>query len=164
MIRKMTTWICLLASVIALMACQSVPETNGKLTSAQIAALMQEGFVQSEEGWEFSATDKLLFGLNEVTLLPSARQTIERIARLLASIEIPSVRVDGHTDATGSVAYNDQLSLRRAQAVRDVMVAADMPVSGVRARGLGSRIPVANNQTLEGRAQNRRVVVVIVGG
>ncbi len=151
-------------AVCGLVACQTAPEKKVGLSAEQIAALKQEGFVESEEGWEFSASEMLLFGANEAQLVPNARETVGRIARLLVRLEIPAVRIDGHTDATGSVSYNDQLSLRRAQAVADAIVAAGMPASGVAVRGLGSRAPVASNQTAEGRSQNRRVVLVILGG
>ena len=160
--RTITVAICLLAAMLGLAACQSSP-TGRSLGPERIAALQQAGFIQSDEGWEFSASEKLLFGSNEATLVPTARQTVARIARLLIDLEISAVRVDGHTDTTGGVAYNDQLSLRRAQAVAEAMAAAGMSAANIMVRGLGSRAPVTSNQTLEGRAQNRRVVLVIVG-
>ncbi len=164
MMYRITQLIGLLAGLLLLTACQSLSNGGAELTAAQIAALKQEGFIQSDEGWEFSANEKLLFGTNEATLLPSARQTVDRITRLLVSMDIVNVRVDGHTDATGSVTYNEQLSRRRAQVVADEMLASGMPASGVRVRGVGSRLPVASNQSVEGRAQNRRVVLIVGTG
>ncbi|MCL2344731.1 MAG: OmpA family protein [Desulfobulbus sp.] len=155
-------------ALFALSGCQTPPpapepEQKTGLSAAQVAALKQEGFVESDEGWEFSASEKLLFGANEATLAQNAQEAVGRIAHLLIKQELPTIRVDGHTDATGSVSYNDQLSLRRAQAVADALVAAGMSASGITVRGLGSRAPVASNQTAEGRSQNRRVVLVILG-
>jgi len=152
-----------LLGIAFLAACQSAPNKKGAPSAADIVLLKQAGFVQSDEGWEFSASEKLLFGTNEATLTANARQTVTRIARLLIGMDILSLRIDGHTDTTGSASYNDQLSLRRAQAVADTMEAAGMPASGMTVRGLGSRIPVVSNQSADGRAQNRRVVVVIAG-
>lgn len=161
MTRTIIIWIYVLATLTALGGCQNLPEYKSRLNSAQIAALKQEGFVKSEEGWEFSASEKLLFGSNEDTLLPNARGAVERIARLLINLDISNVRIDGHADITGSVTYNDQLSLHRAQAVRDVLVQTGMSTNEIRVRGLGNRSPIVSNKTPDGRAQNRRVVIVI---
>lgn len=152
----------LLLACLGLGACQSTP-AKGSLSERQIAALKQEGFQPSDEGWEFSASEKLLFGSNEAVLVPSARQAVERLGRLLIEVGIPAVRIDGHTDTTGSAAHNDQLSLRRAQAVAEVMAHAGLATAGIQVRGLGSRAPIASNNTPEGRAQNRRVVLVVIG-
>lgn len=163
MIRIKAILACMLASLFFLTACQTATSKKAGLSPAEIAVLKKEGFVQSAEGWEFSASEKLLFGSDEAVLTQSARQTVERIARLLISMEILNLRVDGHTDTTGSQTYNDQLSLRRAQAVAEAIETAGMPSGGMKVRGLGSRMPVVSNQTAEGRAQNRRVVLVIAG-
>lgn len=160
-------FVVLLTGAFLLAGCQSAPakkaETPAKtgLSPAKIAILKQEGFTETEEGWTFSASEKLLFAKNESELTSNAQQSIARLTRILVEMEILDVRVDGHTDTTGSQAYNDQLSLRRAKAVAEVMSNAGMPSGGISVRGLGSRIPVASNQTPEGRAQNRRVVLVI---
>jgi len=161
--QKLCLLVGLWVAVFSLSGCQTAPEKEG-LSAEHVTALKQEGFVESEEGWEFSASEKLLFGANEATLVANARETVERVARLLIRLAIPTVRVDGHTDATGSTSYNDQLSLRRAQVVADALVAAGVPAEGITVRGLGSQAPVASNQTAEGRLQNRRVVLVIIPG
>jgi OOP family OmpA-OmpF porin len=70
------------------------------------------------------------------------------------------VFIDGHTDSTGAAAYNQKLSVQRAQAVVNRLVERfDIPASRVTARGFGEDKPVADNKTAEGRAQNRRVEV-----
>jgi len=163
MTRLQTALVCVLTSLFLLTACQSSQSKKAGLSPDDIASLKKEGFVQSAEGWEFTASEKLLFDSDKAVLTQSARQTVERIARLLIGMEILSVRIDGHTDTTGSQSYNDQLSLRRAQVVADAMTDAGMPSSGTKVRGLGSRVPVVSNQTTEGRAQNRRVVLIIAG-
>ena len=100
-----------------------------------------------------------MFGSNEETLLPNARGAVERISRLLISLDISNVRIDGHADLTGSTTYNEQISLRRAQVVRDVMVQVGISANEVRVRGLGNRSPVVSNKTADGRAQNRRCLL-----
>ncbi|MDR1996436.1 OmpA family protein [Azonexus sp.] len=162
--RKLCFLFGLWVAVFGLSGCQTAPEKQEGLSAEQVAALKQQGFVESEEGWEFSASEKLLFGANEAALVPSAREAVERIAHMLVKLALPAVRVDGHTDATGSASYNDKLSLRRAEAVAEVLIAAGIPADNIEVRGLGSRAPVASNQTAEGRSQNRRVVLVIILG
>ncbi len=68
----------------------------------------------------------------------------------------------GHTDSIGSDAYNDRLSLRRAEAVKAYLVSKGIPADKVRTEGRGKREPVADNATPEGRAKNRRVEVTII--
>lgn len=153
-----------IAALLLLPACQSTQVKPQGLTGAQIAALKEVGFQPTEEGWEFSQSDKLLFASNEATLTPDARQSIERIGRVLVKVEIERVRVDGHTDSEGSTDYNQKLSLRRASAVADTLISVGVPTNSVNVRGRGMTAPVASNHTSEGRAQNRRVAIVITAG
>jgi outer membrane protein OmpA-like peptidoglycan-associated protein len=67
--------------------------------------------------------------------------------------------VEGHTDSTGADAYNQALSERRANSVLRYLVDAGVPASRLSAQGFGESQPVADNDTAEGRAQNRRVVL-----
>ena len=74
---------------------------------------------------------------------------------------IDRVRVDGHTDASGKEAYNEQLSLRRAKSVAKVLNTVGMKQENIQLRGLGSSEPVATNTTATGRTENRRVAIVV---
>ena len=69
--------------------------------------------------------------------------------------------VEGHTDSTGSEAMNQQLSEKRAQAVRDFLAGAGVPADRVTSVGRGEDQPIATNKTVAGRQQNRRVELVI---
>jgi outer membrane protein OmpA-like peptidoglycan-associated protein len=69
--------------------------------------------------------------------------------------------VEGHTDANGSQTHNLDLSARRAQSVRSYLVSQGIPESQIRAQGLGFSRPVADNKSAEGRANNRRVEIVV---
>ncbi|MNP83346.1 putative lipoprotein YiaD precursor [compost metagenome] len=71
------------------------------------------------------------------------------------------MRVDGHTDASGKEAYNEQLSLRRAKSVAKVLNTVGMKQENIQLRGLGSSEPVATNTTATGRTENRRVAIVV---
>jgi len=151
--------ICLVLALFALGGCQSVPPKG--LTAEQIALLKQEGFQLTDEGWEFGLSSKVLFGSDVDTLNAQSRSIVERIGKSLLSVNIQSVRVDGHTDASGRAAYNEQLSTRRAQSVAKVLIAIGMRAENVETRGLGSSEPVASNDTRAGRLENRRVSIVV---
>lgn len=147
-------------SLLLLSACQYAVSPKG-LTDDQIAALKEVGFTPTDQGFEFSQSDKLLFASNIATLTPEAKQNIERIGKVLVKIQIEGMRVDGHTDSEGTTAYNQQLSIRRATAVADALIRVGVPAKSVTVKGRGMTAPVATNRTSEGRAQNRRVAIVI---
>jgi len=69
----------------------------------------------------------------------------------------------GHTDSVGTDAYNQKLSIRRAEAVKAYMVSKGIEVNRVYTEGKGEKQPVADNKTAAGRAQNRRVEIEVVG-
>jgi OOP family OmpA-OmpF porin len=73
------------------------------------------------------------------------------------------VRIDGHTDDEGPEDFNRDLSLRRARAVLDYMVAAGLPDANLSAEGFGESRPIADNGTAEGRAKNRRIEFTLEG-
>jgi outer membrane protein OmpA-like peptidoglycan-associated protein len=125
---------------------------------AQLRAL---GFRPTDEGWELSITGRLLFDTDADTLDPESQATAERLGRQLAQLEVTRVRVEGHTDSTGSHAYNQALSLRRARAVMRAMVVAGLRDADIQAIGLGKAAPVNDNRTPEQRQQNRRVAIVL---
>ena len=150
---------CMALALFALTGCQSTPPKG--LNAAQIAVLKQEGFLPTEEGWAFGLSGKVLFGSDLDLLNTQSREIVERIGKALLSVDIERVRVDGHTDSSGKDSYNDLLSTRRAASVAKVLVAVGMRPENVETRGLGSREPVADNATVAGRTENRRVSIVV---
>lgn len=150
-------WLLLAALVLA--GCQSLPKG---LTAQQIAVLQAHGFQSGDAGWELDMSSKVLFGSDESTLNATSRETVIRLGRALVEVGIAQLRVDGHTDNAGSDAYNDALSLRRAEVVAQVLVeqAGFLP-DAIAVRGLGKRVPASNNRTASGRAENRRVSIVV---
>lgn len=149
----------LILAALTLSGCQTVPQKG--LTPAQIAVLKQQGFELTDEGWAFGLSGKVLFGSDVDSLNPQSTQIVERIGKSLLGVGIERVRVDGHTDASGKEAYNEQLSLRRAKSVGTVLAAAGMQQQNIQLRGLGSSKPVASNDTATGRTENRRVSIVV---
>ncbi|MFQ6557120.1 OmpA family protein [Pseudomonas sp. Lb2C1-1] len=140
--------------------CQTAPQKG--LTPAQIAVLKQQGFELTDDGWAFGLSGKVLFGSDVENLNPASTEIVERIGKALLGAGIQRVRVDGHTDASGSQAYNEQLSMRRAASVSKVLTSVGMREENVQLRGLGSSKPVASNDTASGRTENRRVAIVVI--
>lgn len=149
----------LLAGILALAGCQTTP--HGKLTAQQVETLQQQGFHLTDQGWELDLSEKVLFGFDE-DAIPAERQTnLRRIGQALLGAGIGHVRLDGHTDDAGGTDYNRKLSLRRAQAIAGVLVSAGFARHDIEVRALGMSQPVADNRTPEGRAQNRRVAIIV---
>jgi len=105
----------------------------------------------------------VLFRSGSVDLLPAARERLAKVSGIVLAYPSLHVSIEGHTDSIGSDEYNQDLSERRAQSVRDYFVRGGVPASTVDARGFGKAEPVASNETAEGRQQNRRVELVLSG-
>ncbi len=102
------------------------------------------------------------FETNSDRLLPSASSILDDAAATLRKNPTIKVEVAGHTDSDGSAAYNEGLSARRATTVRDYLAANGVAMDRMTTRGYGESQPIADNSTREGKAQNRRVVLVIL--
>ena len=105
----------------------------------------------------------VLFRSGSVELLPAARERLAKVSGIVLAYPSLHVSIEGHTDSVGSDEYNQDLSERRAQSVRDYFVRGGIPEGDVDARGFGKAEPVASNETAEGRQQNRRVELVLSG-
>ena len=146
--------------MLTLSGCQTAPQKG--LTPAQIAVLKQQGFELTEEGWAFGLSGKVLFGSDLEVLNAQSQEIVERIGTALLGADIQRVRVDGHTDSSGKESYNEQLSVRRANSVVKALTKVGMRPENIQIRGLGSREPVASNNTRAGRTENRRVSIVVI--
>ncbi len=104
-----------------------------------------------------------LFAVGQSDLSPRARDEVGRIAAVLAQFPLHSISVEGHTDSTGSLELNQMLSEQRADAVRAALVSHGIDPGRVHMIGHGPSLPMADNATPAGRAQNRRVEIVILG-
>ena len=93
-----------------------------------------------------------------------ARESLSKFSGIVASYPGLRFNVEGHTDSVGSVAMNNELSLKRAMAVRDYLIEQGVPASSIDVAGLGFSTPIGDNGTTEGRARNRRVEIVVSGG
>ncbi len=104
----------------------------------------------------------ILFQTDSATLNPSLQADLQSVARSLMDYPASTVQVLGHTDDRGTAAYNYDLSQRRAAAVSSVLIGSGVPAGRIQSIGRGFDQPVASNQTEAGRAQNRRVDIVIL--
>lgn len=110
-----------------------------------------------------STMPDVLFETNQFSVKPAARESLAKLAGILLAYPDLRLEVDGHTDSVGSDAYNQQLSEKRAAAVRDYLVQQGLPMSSATVMGFGKTQPVASNATAAGRQQNRRVELVVSG-
>ena len=109
-----------------------------------------------------SLPNGITFDTDSFTVRSSLRPDLGRLAQHLLKYPDSTVQVVGHTDSDGEAAYNIGLSERRANAVADVLQSDGVPYNRLRTIGRGEEQPIATNLTPEGKAQNRRVEVVII--
>src|SRR5437660_2648311 len=105
----------------------------------------------------------VLFDTAKYTLKPGARERLAKVAGILMAYPDLHVQVEGHTDNVGGVEYNQQLSEKRAAAVREFLVQQGVKSTDIESRGFGMDQPVATNATATGRQLNRRVDLVVTG-
>lgn len=131
-------------------------------TAAALAALARLAAVKEEpRGMVITLSGSVLFASNQATLLPDARIRLDQVADVLLSTKERNITVEGHTDSQGSDTHNMDLSRRRAEAVRAHIVARGYQADLIKAQGLGEGRPIADNTAVEGRANNRRVEIVV---
>jgi outer membrane protein OmpA-like peptidoglycan-associated protein len=113
-------------------------------------------------GMVITLSGGVLFASNKADLLPSAQVKLNEVADALTKNDSDSkIVVEGHTDSQGGAPYNQDLSQRRAQTVRDYLVSRHIAADRVTAAGFGLTRPIADNASPEGRANNRRVEIVV---
>jgi len=118
---------------------------------------------ESERGL-ISEIGGVQFATATANLNPPARESLARFSGIVASYPELRFTIEGHTDNVGSELTNSELSLRRAISVRDYLLSLGVPASSIDVQGYGPSRPVADNATVDGRARNRRVEIVISGG
>jgi outer membrane protein OmpA-like peptidoglycan-associated protein len=133
-----------------------------KKAAAALQSLDEIGRVKEEaRGIVITLSGQVLFATGTYDLLPIAKVKLNDVAKALLDQGDSSIVVEGHTDSRGSDRANEQLSLQRAQEVRAYLVSQGVPSESIRAVGLGEARPIASNASAEGRANNRRVEIVV---
>ncbi|HZH04350.1 MAG TPA: OmpA family protein, partial [Myxococcaceae bacterium] len=124
---------------------------------AEIAAVKEEA-----RGTVITLSGGVLFASSKDTLLRTAQTKLDQVAEALkAESDDKNIVVEGHTDSRGPEIRNQELSLRRASAVRDYLVSRGVDASKITSKGLGEDRPLVGNSTAEDRANNRRVEIII---
>jgi outer membrane protein OmpA-like peptidoglycan-associated protein len=137
-------------------AAKARTELYNRLQAALPTQMTDRGLVSEIGGVQFAT--------GTANLNTSAREGLAKFSGIVVSYPGLRFTVEGHTDNTGTVAANNELSLRRAIAVRDYLISQGVAASSIDVAGLGSSRPVADNATADGRARNRRVEIVVAGG
>ncbi|MFZ0731111.1 MAG: OmpA family protein [Candidatus Sulfotelmatobacter sp.] len=105
----------------------------------------------------------VLFRSGSFELLPTARERLAKVSGIILAYPSLHLAVEGHTDSVGSDEYNQNLSEQRANSVRDYFVQQGISAASIESHGFGKTEPIASNDTAQGRAQNRRVELVLSG-
>jgi outer membrane protein OmpA-like peptidoglycan-associated protein len=145
-------------------------QQNAQLSAQQAQEAQQQArdAQQQLEALQAKQTDRgmiltlgnVLFDTNEDTLKPGADEIVSRLSQFLQKHPEVKVRIEGHTDSTGTDSYNESLSQRRADAVAIALERRGIPQGQLQAVGRGKSAPVAGNDTSAGRQQNRRVEII----
>lgn len=127
---------------------------------ARLAAVKQD-----DRGTVITLSGAVLFASNKYELLPAAQVKLNQVAEaLLAGDPTTTFVVEGHTDSQGKPDANQVLSQNRSKAVRDYLVSHGIAADRITSEGYGSARPIADNKSAEGRADNRRVEIVVRPG
>jgi outer membrane protein OmpA-like peptidoglycan-associated protein len=108
------------------------------------------------------APESITFDTDSAEIKPQFRSALDQVARSIRQYPNTVVRVEGHTDSTGSASYNQNLSVNRAQSVASYLAQQGVDPARMQAVGYGFSRPIATNDTAAGRAQNRRVEILIL--
>jgi len=143
-------------------------ECDGALkpaTPARIApkAEAEKPVARTVQALRVTYLSRTLFDFDRAVLKPEGRKAMDQLIAKLATVNVEVIIATGHTDSTGSDRYNLDLGMRRADAVRNYLVAKGLEPARVYVDSKGEREPVATNKTAQGRGENRRVVVEVYG-
>jgi outer membrane protein OmpA-like peptidoglycan-associated protein len=141
----------------AALAARADADARAEAALKELAAVKRD-----QRGLVLTLSGSVLFKSNSAELLPEAQNRLQQVAQALNQGEkgAPLV-IEGHTDDQGSDTFNKSLSEKRAQAVKDYLVKAGYQSSLIQVSGMGEADPVADNKSPEGRANNRRVEIIV---
>jgi len=136
-------------------------EKRAKDALDKLAASAAGSVKQETRGTVITIPGSVLFPSAKWMLLPAAQTKLAAVADALKDQEDHSILVEGHTDSQGTDAFNQELSENRARAVKEFLTSHGVPADRIKSQGLGPTRPVADNKTVEGRASNRRVEIIV---
>lgn len=129
-------------------------------------ATVQREFTEAsrtDEGVLVTLESDLLFPSNSSYLTEQAKLELDKLEKILTQDAGASIIVNGHTDATGTKEYNQELSEKRAVSVKTYLTGKGISANRITTHGFGIEKPIAPNNTPEGRQKNRRVEIIVVG-
>ncbi len=141
---------------------QKTADSEAKNKALELALAKLAAFKEEARGMVLTLSGGVLFVSGQAVLLPAAQTKLDQIAAALVSAGSHSILVEGHTDSNGADNYNLDLSQRRADAVRSYIISRGYPTEQIKSSGMGKTRPIASNGNAEGRANNRRVEIVIL--
>jgi outer membrane protein OmpA-like peptidoglycan-associated protein len=147
-------------------ALEEARRRNGSAADERAMAALeaQAGARREARGEVVTLPGALLFATDKSELSPAARARLDVVAMALKSAPDRVVLVEGYTDSTGTDAVNQPLSEARARAVRAYLISRGVSQAAISVRGFGASLPIATNASVEGRATNRRVEIVVPTG
>ncbi|WP_104490161.1 OmpA family protein [Acinetobacter indicus] len=154
MLKRIFKTASLLLALTTLSACMSLGQLNYK----QARMLKQEGFSLTSEG----LPEKLLFGFDQAEIQAHNQQALQQLSSKLLKYKLDKVKIIGHSDNVGDLAYNLKLSGERAENVAQIFMQQGFRPNHLQVIPRGAEQPLVPNTSPENRAMNRRVNVVIV--
>jgi outer membrane protein OmpA-like peptidoglycan-associated protein len=136
-------------------------DADNRATQAQSDLTKLAAVKDEARGLVITLSGSVLFASNKSELLPAAQNRLSQVADALMETKERKLTVEGHTDSQGSSSYNQELSQRRADAVRSYIISRGYSSDLIQANGIGKDRPVADNASAEGRADNRRVEIIV---
>jgi len=146
------------APVVAPPAPAPAPVAPAPAPAPAVAAIAP---VPSSEKVTYAAD--AFFDFNKADLKQEAKTKLDDLVSKTKEINLEVIIAVGHTDSIGGDAYNDKLSVKRAESIKTYLTSKGLEANRVYTEGKGKKQPVADNKTAEGRAKNRRVEIEVVG-
>lgn len=144
--------------IIGLTACMNL----GNLSYKQAKMLKKEGFTLTEEGWTLRLPERLIFDFDKSDIQVDRKPELTHLSERLQKYHLDKIKIVGHTDAVGTVEYNQKLSEQRAKNVSTVFIESGFNPQNIQTVGRGANQPLVANDTPENRAINRRVNIIII--
>ncbi len=136
-------------------------EAENKTAKAQADLAKLAAVKEEARGLVITLSGSVLFASGKSELVPAAQDRLNRVVDALLQDKEQKLIIEGHTDSQGSSGYNQILSQQRADVVRSFFISRGYPSNLIQAQGIGEDRPIADNSTAEGRANNRRVEIVV---
>jgi outer membrane protein OmpA-like peptidoglycan-associated protein len=140
---------------------QRAADADARAKAAQDALAKLAAVKEEDRGMVITLSGSVLFPSDQSMLLPEAQTRLGQVADALLATKERNIVIEGHTDSRGSESHNLDLSQRRADSVRSYLVTRGYEPDRIQARGIGKARPITANDTADGRANNRRVEIIV---